>query len=448
MPDKFYSFGEILPRLIADAWADINEYEHGQGDVLQYEMQIRQALESGIDAGTIRKLGYPNFSPVNPGTPFDECCFEWGEVQAWIKEHMHEDWPDVPPWESPVTVSANMILAAALKSDARSLDENHTRAKITIEIEPGLAFVLASDIPKWIAERRISIPDVLPGLCDLRKSIPSIERAITIEELTPADWALLEGIWHGLPAVRHTSSKQFEAYRKAFDAAPNKPNWNLHAEFQDFKAEAKVRQTNAMHQIYWGMDARIKSGALTAFVSSTNLTPSGGMGPSAVIPIDDAKAYLKVAGFDLREMEKPLVGNTSEKPSRRDAIPLDCLLMAESTTRALELDAHLDPRIKSALVRGLTDKAKQLEIASTTAISAMGRKGGSKDKRPLTKAYALQLASEYVSRHKALQFAGTIANAIKAQVYAYSWGEGINENLSENSDTLKMWIKNSDLPQK
>ncbi|GAB2912204.1 hypothetical protein [Paralcaligenes ginsengisoli] len=91
---------------------------------------------------------------------------------------------------------------------------------------------------------------------------------------------------------------------------------------------------------------------------------------------------------------------------------------------------------------------KGIQAAAAGARSAMGRKGGEAEKLPKTKAYALQLAGEYVSAHTTLQWAGTIANAIKARVYLYSRCKEIRENLSENSDTLKTWIKNSNLSQK
>ena len=53
---KFYCSGETLTRLIADAFADLNNIERGEGDALSYEVQIRRALDAGIEDGDIQKL--------------------------------------------------------------------------------------------------------------------------------------------------------------------------------------------------------------------------------------------------------------------------------------------------------------------------------------------------------------------------------------------------------
>ena len=78
--------------------------------------------------------------------------------------------------------------------------------------------------------------------------------------------------------------------------------------------------------------------------------------------------------------------------------------------------------------------------------SVNGRRGGSKEKRPKTKAYALKLAHEWTGCRDSLQWAGTIANAIQIKVVTYA--QQVGESLSTETRTLKSWIKSSDVPQR
>jgi len=83
---KHYTSGELLPRLIADAFADLNHFERGGNEASAYEAQIRRVIEAGIDAGAIRKRCSPTFSAAPNNMLFEDCMFSWNEVRAWIKE--------------------------------------------------------------------------------------------------------------------------------------------------------------------------------------------------------------------------------------------------------------------------------------------------------------------------------------------------------------------------
>lgn len=113
MPERDFAAGEILPCLIADAWADLNNCEHGQGDALLYEIEVRRLIEAGIEAGKIKcRGGHPKYAPAPAGVAFEDCYFEWEEIRAWIKEYDGESWPLVPPWMA-TTESASPAVTAA-----------------------------------------------------------------------------------------------------------------------------------------------------------------------------------------------------------------------------------------------------------------------------------------------------------------------------------------------
>ena len=99
---KFYCSGETLTRLIADAFADLNNIERGEGDALSYEVQIRRALDAGIEDGAIQKLCAPSFVPCDKNTLFENCVFKWDQILEWAKSHLDEEWPLIPPWASEV----------------------------------------------------------------------------------------------------------------------------------------------------------------------------------------------------------------------------------------------------------------------------------------------------------------------------------------------------------
>jgi len=114
MPERYFAAGEISPRLIADAWADLNNCEHGQGDALLYEIEVRRLIEAGIEAGKITcRGGHPKYAPAPADVAFEDCYFEWEEIRAWVKEYDGESWPLVPPWMAAQKNHSNNLAEAS-----------------------------------------------------------------------------------------------------------------------------------------------------------------------------------------------------------------------------------------------------------------------------------------------------------------------------------------------
>lgn len=106
MAEQYFCSGEILPRLLADKWAELNECEPGQDAALLFEIQIRRTIEAGIRAGKICKLSAPSLEPARPDTLFEDSVFAWSEIRGWEKEYRNQDWPAVPPWTDSASAPA------------------------------------------------------------------------------------------------------------------------------------------------------------------------------------------------------------------------------------------------------------------------------------------------------------------------------------------------------
>jgi hypothetical protein len=180
-----------------------------------------------------------------------------------------------------------------------------------IEIPSGTRFVLAAQIPGWIAERLVPVPDTPPVLVSLQKKIPQPEY-FQMEALTEADVLLLEEIWRGMPApsplelIQWHSAKEsltredFAPYKEAFDAAPNKPAWYLHADFLDVKEEAK-KQRSEVREAHWDeLEARARAGRLRILTSYG--IPTEEIAVGSMVSVEDARNYLSQVppGFELR----------------------------------------------------------------------------------------------------------------------------------------------------
>lgn len=189
--------------------------------------------------------------------------------------------------------------------DERVPVENHRQAFTAthfVDIPVGTQFLEAADIPNMIAEKLEPIPDIEPTICKLGKSFLIGEKHWKHEELTPEDWKLLDEIWCDLPPVRDATFTQFKRYREVFDAAPNKPEWDLLAEFQNHRGEAQIRQSTCRNEHFRHIDNAIKSGGMHAL--TWHRAPAASVQPGVIVPIADARIYFKKCGFELRENEK------------------------------------------------------------------------------------------------------------------------------------------------
>jgi len=191
-------------------------------------------------------------------------------------------------------------IAQGQVSQAAAYSVNNVTAKHTINIPRGQAFVLAADIPRWIAEKTEPIPDVAPALCNLQKRTLLAEKHFRLDDLTPDDWALLTEIWQGLPDVPGIEARQFEAHREVFETSPKRPDWDLQASFQDFKQEAKIRQSNVRHKHFWCLEAAAKSGEIT--ILTAERTRISSLVPNSIVSVGDARRYLGSLGFELHEV--------------------------------------------------------------------------------------------------------------------------------------------------
>ena len=172
-----------------------------------------------------------------------------------------------------------------------------------IRIPAGAPFVLAEMIPVWIADALVPIPDVAPSVLSLRKQI-SIGKPAEFElvSLTAEDWALLDRIWHDHSTATHTKPmnanyEQFYEYREVFESSPEKPAWDLHAEFSNPKYDAEVRQINIKHRHTQDLSAAAASGQIT--ILTAQRTPTNRIEPGSIVSVEDARRYLEPLGFEL-----------------------------------------------------------------------------------------------------------------------------------------------------
>jgi len=183
-----------------------------------------------------------------------------------------------------------------------------------IEIPTGTRFVLAAQIPGWIAERLVPVPDTPPVLVSLQKKIPQAEpNHYRIEDLTEADVSLLEQIWAGMSAdsplelmrghaaAESLTREHFAPYQEAFDAAPNRPEWLLQGNFLDVRGEAMSRRSEIRMKHWDELESRARAGRLT--ILSNYGTPTKKIEIGAQVSIEDARDYLAQVppGFELRE---------------------------------------------------------------------------------------------------------------------------------------------------
>ena len=103
-----------------------------------------------------------------------------------------------------------------------------------IEIPAGTKFIEACNIPQWIAERLVSIPDTPPLMEHLKKTTAGKEVDLSDEDIW---W--LQGIWAHLdiPKAWNMTEQQF-ACQKIFDKVSNKLEWKLQPKFKDYRNEA------------------------------------------------------------------------------------------------------------------------------------------------------------------------------------------------------------------
>lgn len=166
--------------------------------------------------------------------------------------------------------------------------------------------VLAGDIPNWIADRLVPIPETPSTLCSLQKLTLIGENQYAECNLTPEDCALMDVIFCDLPQVSVWDGITQEAwanYELIFEKAPNKPLWTLQAQFTDHIGDSKQKRAEVRTDHFKLIDDAIKSGTLKALTA--HLSPAKKLEHDTTISIDDARQWL-LPNFFLQGPERTL----------------------------------------------------------------------------------------------------------------------------------------------
>lgn len=213
--------GEAVARDLADAWADLNGLPRGEGPALAYEVQVRRAIDKGIEAGEVRKLSYPLLSPVPEGAAFEDCFFEWDELRAWAAKHLHQEWPVVPPWEKSGNVSAPKVL---LDGHNACRESSPIQKRPEIILPHGTSYVTLEEIPGLIASALHPQRRGGRTVSGLRKTSGKFLHSVPLDvELTPEDWEFVRRVRP--PYKTGMRESEYVAFAIAFYAAPDKPDW-------------------------------------------------------------------------------------------------------------------------------------------------------------------------------------------------------------------------------
>ncbi|MDE2254175.1 MAG: hypothetical protein KGL42_07930 [Betaproteobacteria bacterium] len=174
-----------------------------------------------------------------------------------------------------------------------------------IEISAGSQFIAAWELGRRIGALLHPTPNPPPLLVSLRKKITEAEpKHFRIEELSDADLLYLRAVWKkiDIPEALNMTREQWAQCKAAFQAAPDRPAWDLVAEFRDYVSEARSEQFRIANKHVQAMNALISSGALRAY--DAELAPVQKVdGWGAQLRVEDARAYLAELGIELRESD-------------------------------------------------------------------------------------------------------------------------------------------------
>lgn len=178
---------------------------------------------------------------------------------------------------------------------------NHTDHHV-IEIPAGQGFIEAGQIPNWIAERLVSVPNSPPLLATIEKRIPEGEpNHWRVENLTHEDVEYLFQIWAGLdvPPALNMTKEQWAVCKRIFETAADKPGWEAVAVFRDYRAEAEIARQKVRLAHFKQLEAEAKADKLRLL--DANRVPTSKLEYGTLISVEDASAYLAPLGFELRQ---------------------------------------------------------------------------------------------------------------------------------------------------
>ncbi len=271
-------------------------------------------------------------------------------------------------------------------------------------------------IPHGIADKLAPVPapedDTEPLLIDVRKRVPAPEMGL-LEELTEADLALLRQIWDvpqgwPLPIERACRQSEFAELRRRFDAAPQKPDWSLFAEFSDWAQERRNKNADLQRKHWMLIDQAIRTGRLHPLTHDR--LPAATVGDAALLGAAEARAYLRPLGFELVE-----VIPDEARRAVLDEFPAENLAAAEASgqlqqwlqqvqsARTLSDTLHRDVSAGDVKVRQFESAAEMLH-----ALLQEGRQPRKASIRAWAAWFAIEVAAAQERRH---------ADALQARQY-------------------------------
>lgn len=166
---------------------------------------------------------------------------------------------------------------------------------------PNAPMVTVEFLAEAIATALVEIPDD-ERLATVKKETPDGPGKWRIELLTGDDWRLIRKVCACNPPVS-CSPAQFAAWRAPFDTASNRPDWDLHPEFQPSNemraAQSRWSLCNVQHLRQ--IQGKVESGEYTLItatgIETGNLYDNAGL-PVGYLRIADAKAYLDKCCID------------------------------------------------------------------------------------------------------------------------------------------------------
>lgn len=139
------------------------------------------------------------------------------------------------------------------------------------------------EIPAEV-EGRTLLDQIAAALVPAPKASPLLESLRRLdrgeppraEPLSDADAALLREIWHGMrrpspidsieqhAGITSMTAAEFATFRRAFDDSPQRPEWDLQAEFRDVHAEAAIQRQHVRVEWVNALAEAVERGELVA----------------------------------------------------------------------------------------------------------------------------------------------------------------------------------------
>lgn len=166
-------------------------------------------------------------------------------------------------------------------------------------------FIEVKDVINWIANKISPLSDEPESLTHFKKSIQK-ESGNELLPLTLDDRALLAIIFESMPMgdtfPYGLSYDEFNQYREVFESSSKKPDWELHAEFQNKKLISQQRRQLTAKTHISLLEQANKDRKIT--ILSDRLAPIDRAAYASLISVKDAKNYLSTYGIRLVKTDK------------------------------------------------------------------------------------------------------------------------------------------------